>query len=255
MKRTFPEAQYDLNQHIRKIQSVETEKSIKNERLKYLQQRELAIQNQFENEKRILERNEAEVTVLRSQRKQVAESLRIQEEQTLKLKSDLEVLKSKNAEQQQTTRELETEHREVEQEAQGLVREREVKRVQIQSLEGELSRAEEDKNQRFIDLDAFGSKAQELESETQTLEKQVTELVSREEQHKRDLEGTEKQVNELKDKVYKTNRLLDAKQNEYNLTKSLVENLEGFPESVKFLKKNAKWDEQSALIIGCFCMS
>lgn len=251
-EKNLSEAQYDLNQHIRKIQSVETEKSIKNERLKYLQQRELAIQNQFENEKRTLDRNESDIAILRSQYKQIGESLRVQEEQTLRLKSDLEILKSKNSDQQQTTRELETEHREVEQEAQALVREREVKRVQIQSLEGELSRAEEDKNQRFIDLDAFDSKAQELETETQTLEKQVNELVSREEQHGRDLEQTEKQVNELKDKVYKTNRLVDAKQNEYNLTKSLVENLEGFPESVKFLKKNAKWIKQAPLLSDVF---
>jgi chromosome segregation protein len=36
-------------------------------------------------------------------------------------------------------------------------------------------------------------------------------------------------------------RKLDAKQNEYNLTKSLVDNLEGFPESIRFLKKNTNW--------------
>ncbi|RMG21876.1 MAG: chromosome segregation protein SMC, partial [Bacteroidetes bacterium] len=65
-------------------------------------------------------------------------------------------------------------------------------------------------------------------------------------------EATEAQVNELKDKVYKTNRLLDAKQNEYNLTKSLVENLEGFPESVKFLRKNARWIQQAPLLSDVF---
>src|SRR5690606_28279849 len=36
-------------------------------------------------------------------------------------------------------------------------------------------------------------------------------------------------------------RILDARQNEYSLTKSLVDNLEGFPESIRFLKKNPKW--------------
>ena len=36
------------------------------------------------------------------------------------------------------------------------------------------------------------------------------------------------------------NRSIDAKQNEYNLTKSLVDNLEGFPEAIKFLKKSAQ---------------
>src|SRR5690606_6657308 len=41
-------------------------------------------------------------------------------------------------------------------------------------------------------------------------------------------------------KLATENRTLDAKTNEYNLNKSLIDNLEGFPESIKFLKKNAK---------------
>ena len=47
----------------------------------------------------------------------------------------------------------------------------------------------------------------------------------------------EQKHGEIKDAVYQTQRTLDSKQNEYNLTKSLVDSLEGFPDSVKFLKK------------------
>jgi chromosome segregation protein len=41
----------------------------------------------------------------------------------------------------------------------------------------------------------------------------------------------------IREEMNVTSRKLDARQNEYNLTKSLVENLEGFPEAIKFLKK------------------
>ena len=44
------------------------------------------------------------------------------------------------------------------------------------------------------------------------------------------------------------NRKLDASQNEYNLTKSLVDNLEGFPEAIKFLKKEAGWSKNAPLL-------
>ncbi|MBX7260857.1 MAG: hypothetical protein K1X26_04310 [Chitinophagales bacterium] len=37
------------------------------------------------------------------------------------------------------------------------------------------------------------------------------------------------------------NRTLDAKNNEYKLTKNMIDSLEGFPESIKFLKKNVNW--------------
>jgi len=41
---------------------------------------------------------------------------------------------------------------------------------------------------------------------------------------------------------------LDARQNEYQLTKSLVENLEGFPEAIKFLKKKVEWTKNAPLL-------
>ena len=41
---------------------------------------------------------------------------------------------------------------------------------------------------------------------------------------------------------------MDAKENEFQLTKSMVENLEGFPESIKFLKKNAPWTHDAPLL-------
>src|SRR6185436_1898826 len=47
----------------------------------------------------------------------------------------------------------------------------------------------------------------------------------------------EKTIDMIREEMNAANRKLDARQNEYNLTKSLVENLEGFPEAIKFLKK------------------
>src|SRR5690606_8228825 len=47
----------------------------------------------------------------------------------------------------------------------------------------------------------------------------------------------EKTIEMIREEMNVTSRKLDARQNEYNLTKSLVENLEGFPEAIKFLKK------------------
>lgn len=251
-EKNLSEAQYDLNKHVRKIQSIETEKSVKNERLKYLQQRELSIQNQVESERKQLQRNEADVATLQSQKKQTQEAHHQQQEKTEELHRQMQTMGEKNKAQQAHTQELEETYRELEQQTQEMTRELEVKRVQIQSLGAELERAEEDKSQRFEDLDAFHERAESLKSEASSLEKQVNELVKQEADHKRALEETEASVNALKDQVYKTNRLLDAKQNEHNLTKSLVENLEGFPESVKFLKKNAKWMNEAPLLSDVF---
>ncbi len=44
------------------------------------------------------------------------------------------------------------------------------------------------------------------------------------------------------------NRILDAKRNEYKLTVSIIENLEGFPESIKFLSTNKEWAKNVPLL-------
>ncbi len=41
----------------------------------------------------------------------------------------------------------------------------------------------------------------------------------------------------IKDDLILQNRIIDSKQNEFNLTQSIIDNLEGFPEAIKFLKK------------------
>lgn len=251
-EKELSEGQYALNKHISRIQSIETEKSVKNERLKYLQQREQAILNQMETERNQLQKNEEKLGDLLVQKETLSQELKTHQEAENKLNQEVQRLRKDNNDQQENTDELAQEHREAEQDVQGLRQDIEIKGVQMRSLEGELERAEADKSQRREDIGAFTDKAQQLEAELKVLDKQVKELEQKKTQHEQDVSETEVQINELKDQVYKRNRVLDAKQNEYNLTKSLVENLEGFPESVKFLKKNAQWIKDAPLLSDIF---
>jgi len=63
----------------------------------------------------------------------------------------------------------------------------------------------------------------------------------------KEIANTETEVIAIKDTIIAESRKLDAKQNEYNLTKSMVDNLEGFPESIRFLKKNTDWSKNAPL--------
>ena len=58
----------------------------------------------------------------------------------------------------------------------------------------------------------------------------------------------EKTIEMIREEMTETGRKLDSRQNEYQLTKSLVENLEGFPEAIKFLKKNVGWTKNAPLL-------
>jgi chromosome segregation protein len=247
-------AQEDLNKHLRKIQSVETEKSIKNERLKYLQQREVSIRNQMENEGLKLERNQAQLKQLREQLARQEQERSEQADREVGLRTEKETLRKRFEEEQRQRDQLAAQHRELEVELQEMSREKELARVKGQSLENELRRAEQDKEQREDEIDAFSEKKEELTASVAALKEQAEALAQRRDLHAAELKTTEKVVAELKDQLYQTNRVIDAKQNEHALTKSLVESLEGFPASVKFLKKQAAWMKESPLLSDVFAV-
>ena len=245
-------AQQELNQHLTHIQEVETQKSVKNERLKYLQQRELAIINQIGENKSQIEAAREAIAELSIQREKFSHELVAHQKQEQSLKEVLGQLRQENDQRQETVSHTEELHRQAEQALQSARQELEINGVKMKSLEAELERAEDDKRQRKGDMSAFAEKKQELQGEITQLESHFDKLQTQQAEHEQARTALEHKINELKDQVYKRNRMLDARQNEYNLTKSLVENLEGFPESVKFLKKNAKWIKDAPLLSDIF---
>ncbi|MCI4667706.1 MAG: chromosome segregation protein SMC [Bacteroidia bacterium] len=253
-EKKLSEAQADLNKQLAKIRSIETEKSIKHERLKYLQQRELAVQNQIENEKTQSSQNQSAIMQLREtemrQRQEMEGKKSVEQDLTVKVEAFKKTFEEQNLLALSTSEQSKASQQEV----QDLIRELDIKKVKIQGLESELNRANEDRTRRETDLDAFSEKTQELETAVQKLEHEVKDLESKRKEHQEQIQGMDEKTGTLKDRVYKSNRLLDAKQNEFNLTKSLVENLEGFPASVKFLKKNAKWIKDAPLLSDVFAV-
>lgn len=95
-------------------------------------------------------------------------------------------------------------------------------------------------------------------SENQTQLHQLSEQLTQHEQHHKERTETSTQLKNTILHLQQTleaervrladiQRQRDAKQNEYDLVKNLIDTLEGYPDSVKYLHKNAEW-EQSPLL-------
>jgi chromosome segregation protein len=78
--------------------------------------------------------------------------------------------------------------------------------------------------------------------------KKIGDLEAAETKRKADLANAEQQEETLRRKVADHNRALDARRNEHKLTKSMVESLEGFPESIKFLSQQKDWAKNCPLL-------
>lgn len=101
-----------------------------------------------------------------------------------------------------------------------LIDEKQGRANQLQQLEGELKEKEELLAEKRDDLQQL--QEQHERTKTQILETQGI------------LDGLR---NELADE----SRKLDARRNEHDLLKSLIDSMEGYPESVKFLHNNPQW--------------
>ncbi|GLR16401.1 chromosome segregation protein SMC [Portibacter lacus] len=85
-----------------------------------------------------------------------------------------------------------------------------------------------------------------LNGRLEILDKELLGIREKEENRLAHIAKTEKALDAKKDNIAKLNRSIDAITNERNLLQSMVENMEGFSESVKFL--HSKWDGKKTLL-------
>jgi len=123
-----------------------------------------------------------------------------------------------------------------------------VNRSSNESLQRDLFNSEEDTAQKRKELESLQLHLDEIKIEKESSEKLLAKLQEEEENQRKQAQEMEQQIEKLRQELTAETRTLDAKRNEYDLTKSLVDNLEGFPESIKFLKKNAKWSKEAPLL-------
>lgn len=116
----------------------------------------------------------------------------------------------------------------------------------ISSLNQENLRLEESLASQNDEEAAAKSRLENLEAQKNTAEKELESIQKSEEKRRQNIENSTEEYESIKEKLAATNRRIDAKRNELQLTKSMVENLEGFPDSIKFLNNN--WSKKPPLL-------
>ncbi len=115
----------------------------------------------------------------------------------------------------------------------------------IQRLTAQL---QDEKQSRQYQLTQLENEA--VEKEELLAEKRI-DLQQLHEQHettKQNILATQQQMETLRSQLAEESRKLDSKRNEYALLKSLIDSMEGYPESIKFLHKNPNWNHTAPIL-------
>src|SRR5690606_31095193 len=203
----------------------------------YLNDRANSLREQIEQDAKSNERARFSIESLENEKAAAEEILRDINTKLERLKAEYEEQKTRTASLQAQADSIRQVQRTHQEESFKINKDVEIREIQISSLKQELERTATDSSQQSASLQEFEKKLVELQEEIGGKTEQLEALKREEESVQERTADLEKTIEMIREELNVTNRKLDARQNEYNLTKSLVENLEGFPEAIKFLKK------------------
>ena len=248
LEKALAQKQKELNEQVGNIRKFESDKQIKNERLKYLRDKDESLNRQITQDRESRERSSVSISGLTKEKDRLTALVIGTEQQLGALQVDYQGQKSKTAKVQDELQAISDQFREKKDLVYQLRKDVEIKEIQIQTLQQELDKASSDTSEKNASIDTFDEKIDEIAREINDKNQQLDQLKKEEAQLQDNLEATSNTIDVIRDQMVQQSRVLDAKQNEYNLTKSLVDNLEGFPEAIKFLRKKADWGKQAPLL-------
>ncbi|MEM7106773.1 MAG: chromosome segregation protein SMC [Bacteroidota bacterium] len=247
-EKTLASRQKVLNDHVAKIRQYESDKKVKNERLRFLNDKSENLKDQIEQDKKSNDRAAFSIESLKQEMSSADKQLLELATKLESLKEDYERQKLKTSQIQEETDTLRKIQKNRQEEAYQLKKSVELHELQLSSLKQELERTASDSSERNASLIEFEKKATSLSQELSVKIKELDKLKVVEEEHNSRIKSVTRTIEVIREEATQLNRKLDAKQNEYNLTKSLVESLEGFPEAIKFLKKKTDWKKNAPLL-------
>ena len=228
-----------LNEKLFLINKYENEHKGRIEKLNYLNEKKLQLEKQGSSEQ--TQALEIEKQIAQAENEKISEEAKTKEleNEIQSLKSELESSRKNYDQSVDELRQLNLHILQVRQSVNDHETFIAVRQTRINSLNDQMKRLGEqiDKDRISLqnlegELSMLAVKKDQAEKESHDKKQSTLQLDSEITQH-------ENAVKELREKLADERRNYEVKNNEYQLTRNLAEKMEGFPESIKFLKKNS----------------
>ncbi len=233
------EAQKQLNEKVTLIRQYENDKKVSNEKLTHLKDKETTLSVQLTQDKSNLIATQEQLKTIEED-KFNEENLFVQlENQLSDLKTTLEETRNRHDQMKSEIHLLSSQAQNIQLSMHESEKSLAVTQARKESLQKEIDRLTKDTGDRSIEHEELNSNSESSRKLKEDKENEQTILLQNEENLSHEIIRLDEELKKYTEEVITEGRKLDAKQNEYNLTKSLVENLEGYPESLRYLRKNS----------------
>lgn len=240
-EKALTDRQRDLNQLVSTIRNTENEKNLLAEKKKFAERNQQTLQKQIEESARLIENFQEEIEIFAQDLQYEKKKERRTEDQLDLAEKNLNEVKNKHGNLKSDLSNFLEGQKNLDHIIFDLEKRKAVLQNQEDSAAMELRRLEAERKDRAGTITELEQALQELNQNIRQQESMLQELEQNETNRLQTAEQIEKELETTARKVNAVNRKLDARRHEYQLTLSMIENLEGFPESIKFLNKNKSW--------------
>lgn len=239
-ERNLSDRQKTINTTLQEINRQENEKNLATEKIRFNKERIEKLKLQQTEQERKFKEIEAQIALTSSKLENQQKGIDEESGKKEKLEAELKRIREENEALKKEMNTQQINRQTLEKTIAGMEKNAAVSTNQMQNLEKTIEQNKEEHEKRKEQLEKLKSERKQLSKDQKAKSEEIEQLKEKEEKLQKNVEEQLQYIEQSKEKLNKENRILDSKQNEYKLNKSLIDNLEGFPESTKFLKKEVE---------------
>lgn len=247
-------SQRQLNEFLSQLQEKENEKKLLAENSRYNTERAERLKQEIKSAKELVEGFHQKIKSLGNKiEKQSSETEKLDQEVTTK-KEKLDSIRDQHDRKRADTENKRQELEAIDRAVFELEKKMAINQVVLDNLSSEMEKGTKEEKAGKEALDKLNQHLNMLDNQVKLKEKELSKLNKKEENHQEEIKAAEKIIDQIKSELEQENRHLDASRNEFDLTKNLIDSLEGYPESIKFLRREVKYTKYAPLlsdVISC----
>ncbi|MBS1743570.1 MAG: chromosome segregation protein SMC [Bacteroidetes bacterium] len=247
-EKALQQMQHAYNEMLDRVRSKENEKSLTAQKLQHLKERQQNLQDFLQKSSGQLKGLEESIEFTGSQITDEEQKLVQLEAKLLELQHTVEDKRKIFDDKRSSIDTLRKENQAIQRNQFEAEKKVAVADTSIMNLQRTIHQIQEEKAQRQEQLLKLEEEKKLKETELAQKQADIEQLQQEHEFAKEQILQTQNMMEGLRNKLAEENRKLDAKKNEHDLLKSLVDSMEGYPESVKFLHKNTGWNHAAPLL-------
>ena len=240
--------QQAYNEMLSTVRNKESDKSLTTQRLQYLKERETGLKEFLNKAGGQLKGLDESIVFTNNQIKEDEIKLVEFEEALVNLKDAVEQKRKVFDEKRSNIDELRKDNQAIQRNQFEAEKQVAVADTSIQNLQRSINQLQDEKLQRQTQVQQLEADKKVKEQELEQKKVDLQQLQDHQEFTKEQILQSQNMLEGLRSELAEENRKLDSKNNEHDLLKSLIDSMEGYPESVKFLHKNADWNYEAPLL-------